>query len=164
MCSTTYTSHQLVNIEQRNIKTTSHYKMTCPCCRQTIHRGDAITQIMGNHGQLRPRGQQHSVRGASERSYKPTRNNWVHLDCRPSYWYTYGWEPMFVAGFTRYSDSIATRLSIAAMDPDWGENYWEIPRPVWKFASERIEKSDVTTFQALWRGYRTRRNCKHSSH
>jgi hypothetical protein len=64
---------------------------------------------------------------------------------------------MFVAGFTRYSDSIATRLSIAAMDPDWGENYWEIPRPVWKFASERIEKSVVTTFQALWRGYRTRK-------
>ena len=43
------------------------------------------------------------------------------------------------------------------MDPDWGENLWEIPHPVWKFAEERIEKGVVSKFQALWRGYTTRK-------
>ena len=64
---------------------------------------------------------------------------------------------MFCAGFTRYSDSIERRRNAAAMDPDWGENFWEIPNPVWKLEQERIEKGVVATFQALWRGYATRK-------
>mgnify|MGYP001370690813 CR=1 FL=1 len=152
MCSTSYTSEQFVDILSRGIQTKSHYKMTCSCCHQTIHRGDAITQILGNQGALRPRGLKKDVR-----SYTPSRNKWVHLHCRPSHWYTYGWSPMFCAGFTRYSDSIESRRSAACMDPDWGENLWEIPHPVWKFAEERIEKGVVAKFQALWRGYTTRK-------
>jgi hypothetical protein len=64
---------------------------------------------------------------------------------------------MFCAGFTRYSDSIGRRLAAASMDPDWGENYWEIPNPEWKLEQERIEKGVIATFQALWRGYNTRK-------
>ena len=126
--------------------------MTCSCCHQTINRGDAITQILGNQGALRPRGLK-----KDERSYTPTRNKWVHLHCRPSHWYTYGWSPMFCAGFTRYSNSIERRRDAASLDPDWGENYWEIPNPVWKLEQEHIEKGVVATFQALWRGYTTRK-------
>ena len=136
----------------RSIQTKSHYKMTCSCCHQTINRGDAITQILGNQGALRPRGLK-----KDERSYTPTRNKWVHLHCRPSHWYIHGWQPMFCAGFTRYSNSIERRKQEAAMDPDWGENYWEIPNPVWKLEQERIEKGVVAKFQALWRGYATRK-------
>lgn len=43
------------------------------------------------------------------------------------------------------------------MDPDWGENLWDIPTPVWKYEQERIEKGVVAKFQALWRGYATRK-------
>ena len=155
MCSTSYTSEQFVDILSRGIQTKSHYNMTCSCCHQTIHRGDAITQILGNQGALRPRGV--LLSSGEYRCYEPSRNKWVHLHCRPSHWYTHGWSPMFCAGFTRYSDSIRRRVTEACMDPDWGENVWEIPEPVWKFEEERIEKGVVAKFQALWRGYTTRK-------
>ena len=146
------TPEQICEMRERRIKTKSHYKMTCGCCGETIHRGDDITQVLGSAGQLRTRSLTCRYVGGVESSYdySPTRNSWVHLHCRPSYWYTHGCSPMFCAGFTRYSDSIDQRRIGAAMDPDWGENYWEIPRPKWKFEKERIEKGVVTTFQR-WR-------------
>jgi len=140
--------------------------MPCSCCGEFINRGDKITQVLGDEGKLRPRGKPACT--SIERfealtpwkndftSYIPTRNRWVHLHCRPSHWYTYGYEPMFCAGFTRYSDSIERRRAAAANDPDWGENYWEIPSPEWKLEQERIEKGVVAKFQALWRGYKAR--------
>ena len=153
------TPEQICEIRERRIKTRSHYKMTCGCCGETIHRGDEITQVLGNVGEMRPRRMFCRYVGGAESSYDyaPTRNRWVHLHCRPSHWYTHGWSPMFCAGFTRYSESIDSRQQAACMDPDWGENYWEIPRPVWKLEQERIEKGVVATFQALWRGYATRK-------
>lgn len=151
---------QISEIRERRIKTKSHYKMTCGCCGETIHRGDEITQVLGNAGQMRTRDFHVNAAGESIYSYAPTRNRWVHLHCRPSYWYTYGWSPMFCAGFTRYSNSIERRRDAAAIDPDWGENYWEIPNPVWKLEQERIEKGVVATFQGLWRGYSTRKKYK----
>lgn len=150
--ATSYTHNQFANIQQHMIETKSRYKMTCRCCHQTINRGDAITQILGTQGALRPRGLKKDVR-----SYTPTRNKWVHLHCRPSHWYTYGYYPMFCAGFTRYSHSIERRAQEASMDPDWGENLWDIPAPVWKYERERIEKGVLAKFQALWRGYTTRK-------
>ena len=153
------TPEQICETRERRIKTRSHYKMTCGCCGETIHRGDEITQVLGSAGQLRTRSMTCRYVGGVESSYDyaPTRNQWVHLHCRPSHWYTHGWSPMFCAGFTRYSDSIERRRNAAAMDPDWGENFWEIPSPVWKLEQERIEKGVVATFQALWRGYATRK-------
>lgn len=160
-------TQEIYDTYQRRITTTSHYKMPCSCCGEFINRGDKITQVLGDEGNLRSRG--NPVCTSIERfealtpwrndftSYIPTRNRWVHLHCRPSHWYTYGWVPMFCAGFTRYSDSIERRRAAAANDPDWGENYWEIPNPVWKLEQERIEKGVVTKFQALWRGYATRK-------
>ena len=159
-------TQEIYDTYQRRIKTKSHYKMTCGCCGETIHRGDEITQVLGDEGKLRPRGKPACTSIEQFQaltpwkndftSYIPTRNKWVHLHCRPSHWYTYGYEPMFCAGFTRYSDSIERRRAAAASDPDWGENYWEIPNPVWKLEQERIEKGVVTKFQALWRGYKAR--------
>ena len=151
MFPTSYTANQFSEMLSRSIQTKSHYKMTCSCCHQTINRGDAITQILGNQGALRPRG----LKGLG--SHAPSRNKWVHLHCRPSHWYTYGYHPTFCAGFTRYSHSIERRKQEAAMDPDWGENLWDIPTPVWKYERERIEKGVVAKFQALWRGYATRK-------
>ena len=140
--------------------------MPCSCCGEFINRGDKITQVLGDEGKLRPRGKPACTSIEQFQaltpwrndftSYIPTRNRWVHLHCRPSHWYTYGYEPMFCAGFTRYSDSIERRRAAAANDPDWGENYWEIPNPVWKLEQERIEKGVVAKFQALWRGYKAR--------
>ena len=140
--------------------------MLCSCCGEFINRGDKITQVLGDEGKLRTRGKPACTSIEQFQaltpwrndftSYIPTRNRWVHLHCRPSHWYTYGYEPMFCAGFTRYSDSIERRRAAAASDPDWGENYWEIPNPVWKLEQERIEKGGVTKFQALWRGYKAR--------
>ena len=154
-CTTSYTPEQLSRILHHQIQRKSHYKMTCSCCEKTINRGDAITQILGNQGELRPRGVH--PKSWFSRSYKPSRNKWVHLHCRPSHWYNYGYNPTFCAGFTRYSESIDRRKQQAAMNPDWGENFWEIPAPVWKLEQERIEKGVVATFQALWRGYTTRK-------
>ena len=165
-CVTPRNKTQIYNTYKRRITTTSHYKMPCSCCGESINRGDKITQVLGDEGTLRPRGKPACT--SIERfqaltpwrndftSYIPTRNKWVHLHCLPSHWYTYGYEPMFCAGYTRYSDSIERRRAVAANDPDWGENYWEIPSPEWKHESERIEKGVVTKFQALWRGYKAR--------
>jgi hypothetical protein len=154
--TTTYSPNQLASILCRRIQTKSHYKMTCRCCKQDIKRGDSITQITGNKGSLRVRGSD------TPYSYKPSRNDWVHLECRPSYWYTYGWSPMFVAGFTRYSDSIARRRDLAAHDPDWGENWWDIPDPDWKLEEERITAS-LTKLQRKWKGWKQRQLLQNSS-
>ena len=50
-----YTGLQIWNMHQRRIKTKSHYKMTCSCCKKVINRGDDITQIQGSAGALRQR-------------------------------------------------------------------------------------------------------------
>ena len=164
--STVYTQKQIWDTYRRRITTKSNYKMPCSCCGETINRGDKITQVIGTIGKLRTRGQLSDVVILPARSqynftsYTPSRNSWVHLNCRPSYWYTYGWSPLFTAGGTHYSESIQDRRNRASFDPDWSEDWCEIPNPEWKYESDRIEKGVVATFQALWRGYRTRKEYK----
>lgn len=157
-----YTGLQIWNMYERRIKTKSHYKMICSCCNKVINKGDEITQVQGCAGALRerkssslarwheaPRWQHEQRRGR----YTPTRNRWVHLTCKPSYCYRHGWVPMeLVSGSTWYSDHIDDRKAAAAMDPDWGENWWDIPDPKWVLGRIHIEAC-IVKFQALWRGY-----------
>ena len=47
------------------------------------------------------------------------------------------------------------RKQAAAFDPDWGEDYFSIPRPVWKWESERLEK-EIVPIQRCWRNWKKR--------
>lgn len=141
-----YTGLQIWEMQQRRIKTKSHYKMTCSCCKKVINRGDDITQIQGCAGALRQRESskrtggprwQHELRRGR---YTPTRNKWVHLTCKPAVCYRHGWAPMeLISGRTWYSDHIEDRQAAAAMDPDWGENWWDIPNPEWVLGRIHVE-------------------------
>ena len=51
-----YTEKQIQEAYQSRITTTSHYKMPCSCCGKFINRGDKITQVLGDEGSLKPRG------------------------------------------------------------------------------------------------------------
>ena len=162
-----YTEKQIQGIYQCRVTTTSHYKMPCSCCGNFINRGDKITQVVGGEGKLRPRGKPTCAPIEQFKaitpwrneytSYIPTRNRWVHLNCLPSHWQTYGWVPQFNSGRTHYYEIIERRRAIAAFDPDWSENWCDIPSPEWKHESERIEKGVVAKFQAIWRRYITRK-------
>lgn len=144
--TTNYTRLQVHQMRQRRIKTKSNYKMTCSCCKKSINRGDEITQIRGTRGSLRTR-----VKGSGPDSYTPSRNNWVHLNCRPAYCYRHGFPPvMLVSGDTWYSYDIGCRQQAAAMDPDWGENLWNIPDPQWVLKSARI-RVGISKFQMKFR-------------
>lgn len=144
--TTKYTPLQVHQLRQRRIHTKSHYKMTCVCCKKAINRGDDITQIRGTRGSLRTRGG-----GSASDSYTPSRNNWVHLTCKPAYCYRHGCPPvMLVSGHTWYSYDIGCRQQAAAMDPDWGENWWDIPEPQWVLKSARI-RVGISKFQMKFR-------------
>ena len=142
--TTNYTPLQVHQMRQRRIQTKSHYKMTCCCCKKSINRGDEITQIQGTQGSLRTRV---CAVHFGVKLYTPSRNNWVHLTCRPAYCYRHGCPPvMLVSGHTWYSYDIGCRQQAAAMDPDWGENWWDIPDPQWVLKSARI-RVGISKFQ-----------------
>jgi len=145
MSLSTYTIEQIADMKQRRISTKSHYKMTCGCCGKTIHRGDEITQMLGCNGQMRGRGVEFTagavdaVKGRNTSyGYAPTRNNWVHLTCRPQYFQNWRWSPGYESHPTAYSEHIDSRRHAAAMDPDWGEELSAIPDPDWKWEEERL--------------------------
>ena len=128
----------IYNMRQRRICTKSHYKMTCGCCGNTIHRGDLITQVLGSKGRMRGR-----VSG--EYAYAPTRNRWVHLTCRPQFYkdWGYGLSEGYFPHPTAYSDDIERRLTAASMDPDWGEDISAIPHPEWRWQTERLAEAII---------------------
>jgi len=138
------TTMDIYNMRQRRITTRSHYKMKCECCGKTIHRGDEITQVLGCHGRMRARVVEFTTASAdvdngcfTPYAYAPTRNRWVHINCRPQCFKDwYGGEYYQIP--TAYSNDIERRLSAAAMDPDWGEDIWAIPRPKWTWQTERL--------------------------
>ena len=159
----TYTLADIAAMRERRICTTSHYKMMCGCCGNTINRGDEITQVLGSKGRMRARFASFRCHAADAESgchtpyaYAPTRNEWVHLHCRPQYFRDWGngSEGYFPIP-TAYSYSIDMRKQAAAFDPDWGEDYFSIPRPVWKWESERLEK-EIVPIQRCWRNWKKR--------
>ena len=168
----TTTTMDIYNMRQRRITTKSHYKMKCDCCGKTIHRGDEITQVLGSHGRMRVRvvdfnktsqGADHFTMTRfcahadaesgcfTPYAYAPTRNQWVHINCRPQCfqeWCGYGGQYCQIP--TAYSYDIERRRSAAAMDPDWGENFWEIPRPKWTWQTERLAAA-IIPLQQNWK-------------
>lgn len=159
----TFTLADIRNMRERRICTTSHYKMTCWCCGDTINRGDKITQVLGRKGRMRSRYasfKEHA--GAADHgcytpyAYAPTRNRWVHLTCRPQYFRD--WDNGSVGYFphpTEYSSDIDRRLQAAAFAPDWGEDLYDIPHPVWKWETERLKKA-IVPIQRCWRNWKKR--------
>jgi len=145
MALSNYTIEQIADMRQRRVTTKSHYKMTCECCGKTIHRGDEITQVIGIKGQLRPRAVEGTTItwGSDPYVYRPTRNRWVHLTCRPQHFQTWGWSPGYNAGFTAYSQDIQRRISIACFDPDWGEDLANIPHPDWTWQTDRLAEAII---------------------
>ena len=82
----TYTLADIAAMRERRICTTSHYKMMCGCCGNTINRGDEITQVLGSKGRMRARFASFRCHAADAEAgchtpyaYAPTRNEWVHL-------------------------------------------------------------------------------------
>ena len=151
---------QIHEMRQRRICTTSHYKMTCECCGNTINRGDKITQVLGSKGRMRARHAPcASLRAAADAedgcytpyAYAPTRNQWVHLHCRPQYFKDWGNGSIgYFPIPTAYSHSIDQRIAAAAFDPDWGEDLFDIPRPNWKWETERLSKA-ILPVQRWWK-------------
>ena len=93
----TYTLADIAAMRERRICTTSHYKMMCGCCGNTINRGDEITQVLGSKGRMRARFASFRCHAADAEAgchtpyaYAPTRNEWVHLHCRPQYFRDWG--------------------------------------------------------------------------
>ncbi len=158
MSLSTYTIEQIYDMRQRRICTKSHYKMTCGCCGKTIHRGDEITQMLGCVGRMRGRAVEFTDGAAEAESgcrtpygYAPTRNKWVHLNCRPQYFKD--WGNGSIGHFsipTAYSHSLEERLAIASNDPDWGEDIWDIPHPKWKWQTERLAAA-IIPLQRIWK-------------
>ena len=148
-------------MRQRRICTKSHYKMTCGCCGNTIHRGDLIPQVLGSKGRMRARkcrapaphwDVDFSTAVADAESgcytpyaYAPTRNRWVHLTCRPQFYkdWGYGLSEGYFPHPTAYSDDIERRLTAASMDPDWGEDISAIPHPEWRWQTERLAEAII---------------------
>ena len=125
----TFTVADIAAMRERRICTTSNYKMMCGCCGNTINRGDKITQVLGSEGRMRARYAEERCHAADAEAgcftpyaYAPTRNEWVHLHCRPQYFKD--WGNGSVGYFpipTAYSYSIDMRKQAAAFDPDWGK-------------------------------------------
>ena len=154
--------------------------MMCGCCGNIINRGDEITQVLGSEGRMRARYASFRCHAADAEAgchtpyaYAPTRNEWVHLHCRPQYFRD--WGNGSVGYFpipTAYSYSIDMRKQVAASDPDWGEDLFDIPRPAWKWESERLEKA-IIPIQRCWRNWKKRvaakarrdwkKNCKEAA-
>ena len=145
MSLSTYTIRQIADMRERRVRTKSHYKMTCSCCGNTIHRGDEITQMIGIKGQLRTR----AVEGTTSPQhndpyvYIPTRNRWVHLTCRPQHFQDWRWSPGYDAGMTAYSQNLSQRINIACFDPDWGEDIANIPHPDWTWQTDRLSEAII---------------------
>ena len=147
MSVSTHTIEQIVNMRQRRVCTKSNYKMTCRCCGKTIHRGDEITQVIGIKGQLRPR----AVKGVTTTLtqpnnhyvYIPTRNIWVHLTCRPQEFQDWGWSPGYKSRQTAYTRHLEQRIEVACFNPDWGEDFGSIPRPEWKWQTDRLAEAII---------------------
>lgn len=158
-----YTLYQIYEMRQRRICTTSHYKMTCECCHKTINRGDKITQVLGSKGRMRARYASFSCHASDAENgcytpyaYAPTRNRWVHLHCRPQYFRDWGNGSVgYFPHPTAYSSNIDRRIQAAAFDPDWGEDLYDIPRPVWKWETERLAKA-IIPVQRWWKKTRER--------
>ena len=147
MSLSTYTIEQIADMRQRRVTTKSHYNMTCGCCGKTIHRGDEITQVIGIKGQLRARAVEFTDTKLAQCDdpyvYRPTRNRWVHLTCRPQHFQTWGWSPGYNAGFTAYSQNLDRRIAVACFDPDWGEDLANIPHPDWTWQIDRLSEAII---------------------
>lgn len=147
----TFTQADIRKMRERRICTKSNYKMSCGCCGKVINRGDEITQVLGSKGRMRARYASFRSHAADAEAgcytsyaYAPTRNRWVHLTCRPQYFRDWGNGSIgYFPHPTAYSSDIDRRIQAAAFDPDWGEDLFDIPSPVWKWESERLEEAIV---------------------
>ena len=152
-----YTAIDIYNMRQRRICTRSHYKMTCECCGKTIHRGDEITQVLGNKGRMRVRhcrapvsyGDIYFTLAAADAkmgiytsyAYAPTRNKWVHLTCRPQYFKDWGARGFF-PNPTAYSYDLLFRRA-AALDPIRLDEISAIHHPEWTWQTERLAEAII---------------------
>jgi hypothetical protein len=64
-----------------------------------------------------------------------------------------------ISGSTWYSDHIEDRMAAAAMDPDWGENWWDIPHPEWVLGSDRVETA-ITKLQKRFKAWKKRQTIR----